>query len=66
MKVMVSKKEYGFSVYIPKKDLEAKVVKTDPAFVFGGQWDLEGGLSLYLEPLPKEPKFPITLEAKKL
>ncbi|MBI4666994.1 MAG: putative nitrogen fixation protein NifT [Nitrospinae bacterium] len=66
MKVTIRAQGDGFSVYIPKKDLEAKVVATDPAHVFGGALELQGGMKIYLEPQTSIPKLPLTLEAKKL
>ena len=66
MKIMVSKKEDAYSVYIPKKDLESKVVSTEPGVVFGGVWELANGMKLQLDPLEAEPQLPKTLNAKKL
>ena len=66
MKVMISKKGEGYSLYIPKKDLEAKVTQTDPNHVFGGEWELENGLRLLIDPLEEMPKLPATFRAKKL
>lgn len=66
MKVMVSKVDGAYSIYIPKKDLEAKVVSIEEGVAFGGTWELENGDKLYIEPMDAEPRLPQTLRAKKL
>lgn len=66
MKVMIRKEEEGYSIYIPKSDLEAKVAKTDERYAFGGEWELENGMRLLIEPAEEVPKLPKTLRAKKL
>ncbi len=66
MKVMISKKADVYSVYIPKKDLEAKVTKLDPNHVFGGEWELENGMKLLVPPAETVPKLPQTMEVKKV
>ncbi|MDT8446593.1 MAG: putative nitrogen fixation protein NifT [bacterium] len=63
---MVSKAGDGYSIYIPKKDLEAKVVSTEAGVAFGGTWELENGDKLYIEPLDAEPKLPLTMVAKRV
>lgn len=66
MKVTIRESAGAFSVYIPKKDTEAKVTATDPAHVFGGTWELQNGMKLYIEPMTQMPKLPLTVEARKL
>jgi nitrogen fixation protein NifT len=66
MKVTIRESGGILSVYIPKKDTEAKVTATDPAHVFGGTWELQNGMRLFIEPMTVAPKLPLTLEARKL
>ncbi len=53
-------------VYIPKKDLEALVVNIQKEGVWGGIFELSNGWVLKVPALEAEPKFPITLEVKKI
>lgn len=66
MKVMVRSMNGVLSVYIPKKDLEAKIIATDPAHAFGGTVELEGGVKLFIDPMDAVPKLPLTVNAKKV
>ncbi|MBF0274467.1 MAG: putative nitrogen fixation protein NifT [Nitrospinae bacterium] len=66
MKVIVRKVGETLSVYIPKKDLEANVIATDPDHVFGGTIEIQGGMKLYIEPMEETPKLPLTMNAKKV
>jgi nitrogen fixation protein NifT len=66
MKVTIRENGGALSVYIPKKDTEVKVIATDPAHVFGGAWELQNGMRLYIEPMIETPKLPLTMEARKL
>lgn len=66
MKITIREQDGGLSVYIPKKDLEAKVVAGDPEHEFGGTLTLAGGMRIYVAPSPRRPSLPVTLDAKKL
>lgn len=66
MKVMLYKNDNGYTVYVPKKDLEEPVVQHTPEGNFGGTFTLGNGWELYIEPMDAEPSFPVTLNAKKL
>jgi len=66
MKITIRENGGELSVYIPKKDTESKVTVTDPAHVFGGNWELQNGMKLFIEPLAEKPKLPLTVEARKL
>ncbi|MEC4682254.1 MAG: putative nitrogen fixation protein NifT [Nitrospirota bacterium] len=67
MKVMVRKNAEGiFSVYVPKKDLEEPVVKSDREALFGGTVTLANGMVLELPELPAGGALPITVEARKI
>jgi len=64
MKITIRRAEGGLSVYIPKKDLEARVIATDPAHAFGGRIECVGGLTLYIEPMKEAP--PVTRTGRPL
>lgn len=66
MKVTIRSENGSLTVYIAKKDLEARVVAPDPAHVFGGEMELAGGMKIYVEPMSEVPKLPLTVEARKL
>jgi len=66
MKVTIRESGGGLTVYIPKKDLEAKVIATDPGCAFGGTLELQGGMKIYVEPQNSVPHLPLTVEAKKV
>ncbi len=69
MKVMLRRNAVGGLVlYIPKKDQEEPVVAMDPGAGggWGGTLTLKNGLRLYVEPMPGEPRLPLTVEARRL
>lgn len=66
MKVTIMNKGKDMTVYIPKKDMEVKVVVLDPDHVFGGTLELTGGMKIYVEPMAEMPRLPLTVEAKRL
>lgn len=63
---MIRKCENGFSVYVPKKDLEEPVVKADSETLWGGVVTLKNGWRLDLPDMPADTRLPITVEARKL
>jgi nitrogen fixation protein NifT len=66
--VMISKnKETNALIfYVPKKDLEETIetIEFNTPEKWGGEVVLGDGQAFFLEPIP-EPKFPITLRAKR-
>jgi len=67
MKVMIRKNAEGiFSVYVPKKDLEEPIVKSDRESIFGGTVTLANGMVLELPELPVGQSLPVTVEARKI
>lgn len=66
MKVTIRYVGDRMTVYIPKKDLEEKIVAVDPDHVFGGALELEGGMKLFVEPMDEVPRLPITVRARKV
>lgn len=66
MRAMIAKRNGAFSVYIAKKDLEEPVVAMEHPDLWGGWVELANGWRLELPPAPAEPRFPITVEVRKL
>lgn len=66
MKVMIRKVASGYSVYVPKKDLEEAIVETEKPGLWGGWVQLRNGWRLELPEMAAETRLPITVEAKKL
>lgn len=66
MKVMVRKVAAGYSVYVPKKDLEEAVVEAEKPALWGGWIKLKNGWTLALPEMAADTRLPITVEAKKL
>ena len=56
------------SFYVPKKDLEEKVVSIqhDNPSAWGGEVELADGSRYYLEPMNEPPKLPMTIRVKRL
>lgn len=66
MKVMIRKTDRGFTVYVPKKDLEEPVVEAQKPDLWGGIVTLKNGWRLDLPAMPSGTNLPITVEARKL
>lgn len=67
MKVTVRKElDGGHSIYVAKKDLEARVVRADHPLLWGGQIELDNGWTLEMPPLTADTRLPITVEARRL
>lgn len=67
MKATFRKNSDGrLEVYIPKKDVEALVLDVEIEGVWGGTFKLSNGWKIKVPPLETEPKFPITLEVRKI
>lgn len=66
MKIMIRKVAAGFSVYVPKKDLEEAIVAMEKPELWGGWVQLKNGWRLELPALNADTRLPITVEAKKL
>ena len=65
MKIMVRKVAAGYSVYVPKKDLEEPVVETELDTLWGGWGRLANGWILDLPEMAADTKLPITVNARK-
>lgn len=67
MKVTLRKESGGgYSIYVPKKDLEAQVVSTEVPTVWGGKIELDNGWTLEMPALAADTRLPITIEARRL
>ncbi len=66
MKVMVRKVATGYSIYVPKKDLEEAVIESEKPALWGGWIKLRNGWTLALPEMAADTRLPITVEAKKL
>lgn len=64
MKVTLNKKGDVYSVYVPKKDMEAMVTSYEMEGAFGGQFTLDNGWILEFPVLEEEPALPKTMDAK--
>lgn len=67
--VMIRQSKDGqLSFYIPKKDLEEKVVSIEhnTQNLWGGEVVLADGSSYYIDPLNEPPKLPMTIRVKRL
>jgi nitrogen fixation protein NifT len=67
MKVTVRREKSGaYSLYVPKKDLEARVVEAEQAEVWGGKVILDNGWQLQMPDMPADTPLPVTVEARRL
>ena len=67
MKVTVRKEaDGGHSIYVAKKDLEARIVRADVPAIWGGRVELDNGWTLEMPALAVDTRLPITVEARKL
>ena len=64
MKIIINKNGGEYSVYVPKKDLEAPVIEYEMEGAFGGTFTLSNGWKLYIPPMSEEPVLPKTVDAK--
>ncbi len=66
MKIMIRREPSGFSVYVPKKDLEAPIVASQHPALWGGWIRLHNGWVLELPALAAETRLPVTVNARVL
>ena len=67
MKITVRKETSGeYSIYVPKKDLEARIVAADNAGLWGGMITLDNGWQLEMPDLAADTRLPITVEARRV
>ena len=67
MKVTVRKElSGGYSIYVPKKDLEARIVDLADDRLWGSTVTLDNGWQLEMPDLAADTRLPITVEARRL
>jgi nitrogen fixation protein NifT len=66
MKIMLRKVGGVFEVYVPKKDLEEKVVEMEKPGLWGGLIRIGNGWSFQLPDMPADTPMPVTVEARKV
>ncbi|BAL23135.1 putative nitrogen fixation protein NifT [Azoarcus sp. KH32C] len=67
MKVTVRKEvSGGYSIYVPKKDLEARIVSAEQPAIWGGKVELDNGWTLEMPALAADTRLPVTVEARRL
>ena len=67
MKVTVRKEATGhYSIYVPKKDLEARVVSAEQPAIWGGKIELDNGWTLEMPDMAADTRLPVTVEARRL
>ena len=66
MKVMVRKVAAGYSIYVPKKDLEERIVAMEKEKMWGGTVTLGNGWKLELPDMAADTRLPITVEVRRL
>lgn len=66
MKVMIRRSpEAGLSIYVPKKDLEEPIVKSEHESLWGGWILIANGWVLDLPEMSPDTRLPITVNARK-
>jgi len=66
MKVIINKRGDEYSVYIPKKDLEERVVNMAAEEKWGGIFTLSNGWQIEIPFFDAEPSLPMTVNAKRI
>lgn len=66
MKVTLRKVGNDYEIYVPKKDLEEKVVESERPGVWGGIIRIGNGWRFQMPEMPSDTPLPITVEARKL
>lgn len=67
MKVTVRKEGAGhYSIYVAKKDLEARIVRAEQPAIWGGKVELDNGWTLEMPAMAPDTRLPITVEARRL
>ncbi len=66
MKVMIRRGKNGLQAYVPKKDLEEKIVAVEHEALWGGWIRLGNGWTLALPALASDTLLPITVEARRI
>ncbi|MEY9591111.1 nitrogen fixation protein NifT [Bradyrhizobium yuanmingense] len=65
MKIMIRRSPEGLSIYVPKKDLEEKIVESEYETLWGGWIKVANGWVFDLPEMASDTRLPITINAKK-
>jgi nitrogen fixation protein NifT len=65
MKIMIRRSEMGLSIYVPKKDLEERIVESEREGLWGGWIRIANGWTLDLPEMAADTRLPITINARK-
>lgn len=66
MKVTLRKVADYYEIYVPKKDLEEKIVEMENGTPWGGVIKISNGWKFQMPDMPLDTPMPITVEARKL
>lgn len=66
MKITISRRDDGYTVYVPKKDLEETVTAMETPALWGGWIELANGWRFALPHMAPDTRLPLTIEARKL
>ena len=66
MKITIRKVRGEYEAYVPKKDLEEKVVDSETPALWGGIIRLANGWRFQMPDLAADTPLPITVDARKL
>lgn len=66
MKVTLRKVGAAYEIYVPKKDLEEKVVEAEKPGIWGGWARIGNGWRFQMPDMAADTPLPITVEARKI
>ena len=66
MKVTLRKVAEYYEIYVPKKDLEEKIVAMENGTPWGGVVTISNGWKFQMPDMPADTPMPITVDARKL
>ncbi|CAA7618088.1 putative nitrogen fixation protein NifT [Magnetospirillum sp. UT-4] len=66
MKVMLRKVADYYEIYVPKKDLEERIVEMEGDSPWGGIIKISNGWTFQMPDMPADTPLPITVDARKL
>jgi len=65
MKITIRKIDDGFEAYVPKKDLEERIVASEHPGLWGGWIELGNGWRFDMPEMAADTPLPITLDARR-
>lgn len=66
MKVTIRRVADYYEIYVPKKDLEEKIVEMENGTPWGGVIKISNGWKFQMPDMPADTPLPLTVEARKL